>query len=470
MLEFDPECSARVSTLRATITALPSSADDPPVATAWWADIFLPALADAFSCGFVPPRLPLSAERRAGLPNDIRVGYAASPLLQKVWRLTRGYITSPQKQREQARRQQDFDVSLYVPFLHKHLHRHATATSTTTTTSTATAGYPDYTALGEMRVGYPTFAGESTWFLFHAAAQRIADAPAACAGGLVRAFKRMLRYFALAGQPCPHCREHFLSAVSRNDQLWWRRAAGADTARPQPESRLYPLEWLFLGGGKGTAEAKLATVQPSRPQSLVLFLWKLHNAVSATVALSEQCKTSERFDEQPLFRCEDEASPAMGRSWPLAMRYQFWLRDPLLFDAVRGSEAVRSAVQALAGLDGRAVREGYWALNQTRQQRGAEGGAEGGAVAAIQRAAEQLDAAVLATGVLQGQYRLPGLQRPLSRCAAAATAVGGSGGGGGGGGWDVEVGGAEEEEEAQDAEGDAAWEAMPVECAFNHLS
>ena len=114
------------------------------------------------------------------------------------------------------------------------------------------------------------------------------------------------------------------------------------------------------------------------------------------------------------------------------------------------------------------MREGYWALNQTRQQRGAEGGAEGGAVAAILRAAEQLDAAVLATGVLQGQYRLPGLQRPLARCAA--TAVGGSGGGGGGGGWDVEIRGAEEEEEAQDAEGDAAWEAMPVECAFNHLS
>ena len=77
------------------------------------------AAADAFSCGYVEDQWrdidPLS------LPSDIRSAYPSSPLLRKVWGLTRGYLnpTRPafQKGREKQTRQQDFDVSLYVPFL-----------------------------------------------------------------------------------------------------------------------------------------------------------------------------------------------------------------------------------------------------------------------------------------------------------------------------------------------------------------
>lgn len=80
----------------------------------WWEDVFLPAAGGAFSCGF--SRADGQEDPRA-LPSDIREDFENSKIVQQVWRLVKSYIRSPQKQRENNFRQQDFDVSLYIPFL-----------------------------------------------------------------------------------------------------------------------------------------------------------------------------------------------------------------------------------------------------------------------------------------------------------------------------------------------------------------
>jgi hypothetical protein len=141
----------------------------------------------------------------------------------------------------------DFDVSLYVPFL---VGRHLDPK------------YALYRKEGHLRTGFPTYSGPAAWKLFHTVAARIAEVqercgdigssspgsgghdgssatsattppppPAADGGGgggdgggggvnpLVVRFKTTLTYF-LQNHPCPYCREHFLSRLSRNDAEW----------------------------------------------------------------------------------------------------------------------------------------------------------------------------------------------------------------------------------------------------------
>ena len=87
----------------------------------WWEEEFLPLVASAFSCGYtsadddnINPRF---------LPGDIRDASPNSITIRQVWRFVKGYIRPPQKQREGANSQQDFDVFLYVPFLPLCLYR-----------------------------------------------------------------------------------------------------------------------------------------------------------------------------------------------------------------------------------------------------------------------------------------------------------------------------------------------------------
>ena len=73
------------------------------------------------------------------------------------------------------------------------------------------------------------------------------------------------------------------------------------------ESGLYPLEYLFVGGPAGSTLAKkMDALQDS--ESLLLYLWKLHNAVSSSVSYSLECKRVE-FTDQPPWSCQ---SPGTG--------------------------------------------------------------------------------------------------------------------------------------------------------------
>lgn len=190
----------------------------------------------------------------------------------------------------------------------------------------------------EMRVGFPYFIGSTNWFLFHSLAQRIVDLEqkiSSCSQDgiplLLSRFKNMFLGFVKSGQPCPYCREHFLSKVSNNDRF-------AKVVNESEGYKYYPIEWLILGGDDGTFETKFASI--SSPKELVQFLWKLHNAVSSSVSCCVECRMEETYDgNSTTYQCSDKNVPQTHRLWPVSMRYEFsmnnfsmwdWSRDALL--------------------------------------------------------------------------------------------------------------------------------------------
>jgi hypothetical protein len=92
--------------------------------------------------------------------------------------------------------------------------------------------------------------------------------------------------------------------VSRNDADWQNlglrsTVIGVVNGERQlvSESELYPSEYLFLDGNM---EEKLQTIVDG--PSLMLFFWKIHNAITALVKGSLRCKTQEETDD-PNFSC-----------------------------------------------------------------------------------------------------------------------------------------------------------------------
>jgi len=76
--------------------------------------------------------------------------------------------------------------------------------------------------------------------------------------------------------PCPYCRHHLNRYVVRNS-----------------ETDQYPIEFLFLGQQPKkrlmeiSLEDRLTEISAERPGSLRRFVWKLHNAVSASIQRTE---------------------------------------------------------------------------------------------------------------------------------------------------------------------------------------
>ena len=326
MSALEDAASASSSASSSSPSASPLSPAPPPLA--WWEGPWITAVTNAFSCGFTEAedlhRVLLHGATTAsaagntnnnnnnnreygyrnGLPSDIARGggrggsFAEDRVLQQAWRLTKGYMAGAQKQREKPLRQHDFDISLYVPFLvGNHLD----------------PMYARYMGGGALRTGFPTYSGPAAWKVLHTLAARVAEVHEQCgdvrgaavgggAGGsgsgggggersgssssrgsgsgsggnlgnpLVESFKTTLTYF-LINHPCPYCKEHFLSRLSRNDASWPQLGPlGASYAFP--EVSIYPLEWLFAGGVEGVSFAqKLAAV--TRADDVGLFMWKV---------------------------------------------------------------------------------------------------------------------------------------------------------------------------------------------------
>ena len=362
----------------------------------WWEDNFLPTLASAFSCGFTEED---KHEDPSILPNDIREAFPENEVLQQVWRLMKGYLRSPQKQRERVDRQQDFDVSIYVPFMPVPLSR-------------------TY-LLRHMRTGVPTYMGPSVWYLWHTIAARYADLEQQCGVDMTEVLsniKVMIGYFGLT-HPCPYCRYHFTLRVSRNDQHWRElpQAAKKELTRDgswTSESSIYPLEYLFMGGPN--LEDKLATIVDGN--SLMLFFYKIHNAVNSSVHQSFTCKTEERVEEGS-FGCQPDGSKVLyhrrdgqvftsstrnlGRAWPTASRYQFWLKDgQSAFEKARQElEDAHAALNQLDRDSGTSLREDFWTYGVDRSVSNDD-------VKAVLDAIDELDQAILNTNLLYTDYAL----------------------------------------------------------------
>ena len=103
-------------------------------------------------------------------------------------------------------------------------------------------------------------------------------------------FKQFFRSLATV-YPCPYCRYHLNRYVVQNKEI-----------------NRYPLEYLFLGFNRKnmdltiSLEDKLDTI--SSAQDMRLFVWKLHNTVSSSIARSEEWFHTEK---DPLYT---------NRYWP----------------------------------------------------------------------------------------------------------------------------------------------------------
>ncbi|AII42840.1 hypothetical protein KR100_05595 [Synechococcus sp. KORDI-100] len=175
--------------------------------------------------------------------------------LRRAWELTRHYLNGVQKRREREEfGREDGFLCQYVAFLDLHVGRHDVEAS-------------------QMRVSFPYYVGPATWRFMHTSAELIADQPAPQQPRSVEAFKTF--FAALATMyPCPYCRFHLNRYVVRNREV-----------------SMYPIEYLFLGSDKASStlevslQDKLERVNDG--DSLRLFLWKLHNTVSSSIARSE---------------------------------------------------------------------------------------------------------------------------------------------------------------------------------------
>lgn len=193
--------------------------------------------------------------------------------LRLAWRLTRHYLNGVQKRREREEfGRGDGYITEYVAFLDVYLGRSDIADS-------------------EMRLSFPYYLGPATWRLLHTSAELIADRPEAEQAQLVELFKRFFAAMATM-YPCPYCRFHLNRYVVRNKEV-----------------HLYPIEYLLLGPQDSgqphievTVDQKLSVIHDGA--SLRLFVWKLHNTVSASIARSE-----------PWFHRDDHAHYTT-RYWP----------------------------------------------------------------------------------------------------------------------------------------------------------
>ena len=196
--------------------------------------------------------------------------------IRQAWRLTRHYMNGVQKRREREEfgRESGF-LSQYVAFLDVYLGRSDVRQA-------------------QMRVSFPYFIGRPTWRFLHTVAELIAPRAPDEQPALVDLFKDFFRVFA-AVYACPYCRHHLNLYVVRNAEI-----------------DMYPLEYLLLGPRldekAGAAdlhvsiEDKLSVITDG--PSLRLFLWKLHNTVSASIERTE-----------PWFR-RDEHAIYTTRHWP----------------------------------------------------------------------------------------------------------------------------------------------------------
>jgi len=193
--------------------------------------------------------------------------------LKQAWELSHHYINGIQKRREREEfgRENGY-LSEYVAFIDIFLGR-------------------DDIERSEMRLSFPYYIGPASWRFMHTSAELIhAMPPGERQDAALACFKRFFPALATM-YPCPYCRFHLNRYVVKNREV-----------------NMYPIEYLLLGPQtptehiEVTIDSKLASISDST--GLRLFLWKLHNTVSSSIARSE-----------PWFHQESDAHYTT-RYWP----------------------------------------------------------------------------------------------------------------------------------------------------------
>ena len=176
-------------------------------------------------------------------------------LLQGWW-LSRHYLNGVQKQREREEVGRGTGgLSQYIAFIDVYLGRSDIRDS-------------------QMRLSFPYYIGPAVWRSLHTTAEIVSEKPAAEQQAMAGTFKEFFKLFATM-YPCPYCRHHLNAYVVQNREV-----------------DMYPVEYLLLGHDPVSSsfnmsiDDKLMTVTDG--PSLRMFLWKLHNTVSSSIARSEE--------------------------------------------------------------------------------------------------------------------------------------------------------------------------------------
>ena len=244
---------------------------------AYWYEDFMPKLLAAFSVSTAADIPGQTVADEAALDQwfatasaagefarygeDVAAGFSSCTPEQKLriaqaWRLTSHYLNGVQKRRERLEfGRESGALSNYVAFIDVYLGRRDVQDA-------------------QMRISFPYFIGPAVWRFFHTAAEIVATKPAENQPVLVDLFQDFFKLFATM-YPCPYCRHHLNAYVVQNREV-----------------EMYPVEYLLLGQDADPSnflmsiDEKLAAVTDGA--SLRLFLWKLHNTVSSSIARSEE--------------------------------------------------------------------------------------------------------------------------------------------------------------------------------------
>ncbi len=187
--------------------------------------------------------------------NFLQCSFQTKKCLKQAWILTRHYLNGVQKRRERKEFGRDSGfLSQYVAFIDVYLKRNDIEKS-------------------QMRVSFPYYIGPATWRLLHTSAEiySLMDKTSQYKG--IKCFVEFFKYFATM-YPCPYCRYHLNRFVVKNKEV-----------------SMYPIEYLIIGCKNDkfnfdvSLENKLEEIRDAN--SLRLFLWKIHNTVSSSIARSE---------------------------------------------------------------------------------------------------------------------------------------------------------------------------------------
>tara|TARA_E500000178_G_scaffold351468_1_gene412620 strand:+ start:713 stop:2992 length:2280 start_codon:yes stop_codon:yes gene_type:complete len=191
--------------------------------------------------------------------NDIKESFLnlslnKKKLIKQAWLISRHYLNGVQKRRERLEfgRESGY-LSQYVAFIDCDLGR-------------------DDIEKSQMRLSFPYFIGPSTWRLLHTSAEIIKKQGPENETNSIEKFKLFFNSLATM-YPCPYCRYHLNKFVVKNKEV-----------------AMYPVEYLLLGTEDKfnfniNIQDKLNSIIDGK--TLSLFLWKLHNTVSSSIARSE---------------------------------------------------------------------------------------------------------------------------------------------------------------------------------------
>ena len=155
----------------------------------------------------------------------------------------------------------------------------------------------------------------------------------------------------------------------------------------------------------------------------MLFVWKLHNALSTATYYNLQCKDSELVDEEP-YNCyvNETTTPRyshdgyastvpLGRAWPTAKRFEFWLKDGQKWNDLRDNIDIKTSYTKLKDIDvqhGPSIQQLYWTpqleenITTTRKEKLSG--------ERVMDAIAKLDTAILNTDILYTEYELASSQ------------------------------------------------------------